>query len=85
MPAPPHEPKKCRSCGASLFWSQTEAGRSMPVDAVPHPEGRVILYDRGGTVIARTLRQDEQPKPGEVTRRPHHMTCPQGNAWRRAR
>ena len=83
LPAPAHAPKKCRSCGASIFWGRTEAGRSMPVDVGPHPEGRVVLYDRGGSVIARALKRGEEPKPGEVTRRPHHMTCPHAGAWRR--
>jgi hypothetical protein len=76
-----HDPKKCRSCQASIFWAKTEAGRSMPVDAHPHPDGRVILADRGGTIVARMLKEGEAARPGEVPRRPHHMTCPQAAAW----
>ena len=82
-PRAAHEPKKCRSCGASIFWAKTEAGKSMPVDAHPHPEGRVVLFDRGGSVIAKVLGKEEQPRPGENTRRPHWTTCPQAGNWRK--
>jgi ferric-dicitrate binding protein FerR (iron transport regulator) len=82
MTAPLHDPKRCRSCQAPIFWARTEAGRAMPVDAAPTPDGRVVLYDRGGTVMARTLKEGEQLRPGEKGRRPHHQTCPQAKEWR---
>jgi hypothetical protein len=57
----------------------------MPVDAQPTLDGRVVLYDRGGSVVARVLAKDERPDPGTKTRSPHHMTCPEGASWRRGR
>ncbi len=83
-PAPLHEPHCCKSCGAPIFWARTEAGRAMPVDAEPVADGRVILSDRHGTVIARVLRRDEEPPPGAILRRPHHSTCPHRDDWHNA-
>lgn len=82
--APQHEPKRC-GCGAAIFWAQTEAGRSMPVDAEPTPDGNVVLYDRGGSVCARVLKKGEEPGPLEKRRRPHWMTCPNAAQHRRPR
>jgi hypothetical protein len=84
--APLRHPKRCRSCGAEIFWSRNEtAGRAMPVDAAESPDGNVVLVDRGGAVISRVLRAGEEPRPGEKRRRPHHMTCPDAPSWRKTR
>lgn len=84
-PSPLHEPHHCKSCSAPIFWARTAAGRSMPVDAAPVADGRVILTDRHGTVIARVLRRDEVAPAGAILRKPHHSTCPQRAVWRRQR
>jgi hypothetical protein len=39
----------CRSCQAPIFWTVTEAGKSMPVDAQPSLQGNLIVsYDDKG-------------------------------------
>jgi hypothetical protein len=84
------------SCGASIVWAYVldEHGQikrrpdgrlqRMPVDADPHPEGRVVVYARGDEMVARVLRRDEEPRVGEKTRKAHHITCPHAADWRAA-
>lgn len=93
--APNHEPKFCSSCRQPIFWAQLldeqgntyrkDNGRlaSMPVDTTQAPNGNVILFARGGSIVARMLRRGEEPPPGAKRRTPHHMTCPQGKDWRK--
>lgn len=80
-----HAPHHCKSCGGPIYWGRTEAGRSMPVDAEPVPDGNVLLSDRHGTVVARVLRRGEEPPVGAKLRRAHHSTCPHADDWRAAK
>jgi hypothetical protein len=80
-----HEPKKCRSCGAPIYWGRTEAGKAMPVDVEPTPDGNVILFDRRGSVVALVLRRGEKAPPGAKLRKAHHATCPHAADWRAAK
>lgn len=43
---------KCSSCGADILWTETEAGKRMPVDA--KPAGKV-------TVLVRNPRDERTP------------------------
>lgn len=36
----------CRSCGAPVLWAQTPAGKAMPLNPQPVPNGNVLLVDR---------------------------------------
>jgi hypothetical protein len=75
----------CRSCAAPVIWAVTEAGRPMPVDAEPAPDGTVRLEDRGGPQpLARVV---PAAKRFGVTglRKSHFATCPEAGAWRRRR
>jgi hypothetical protein len=85
--AHPHAPKQCRSCGAPIYWAQTDnlnpvtgKRRAMPVDAEPHPEGSIQLVDRHGSVLAFVIRPDA--RDGKKLRRPHFQTCPDAASWR---
>lgn len=80
-----HDPKQCRSCGAQIYWAKTEAGKSMPVDAEPVPDGNVILFDRRGSVLALVLHRGEVPPPGAKLRQAHFRTCPNSADWRAAK
>jgi len=40
---------KCRDCDEPIRWVITTAGKTMPVDPVPHPEGNVLLTPDGLT------------------------------------
>lgn len=89
---PLHEPKKCRSCGAPIFWAQNATTRkSMPVDAEPSEKGNVQLYDRGGSVIARVLGAEDAQRTRDTAwalsgthtlRTSHFATCRDAGSWR---
>jgi hypothetical protein len=93
---PQHDPHECRSCTARILWVQVLGAdgqlkrkpggkvQVMPVDYEPHPEGRVVVYDRDGSLVGRVLGRDEEPKIGEKTRRAHHITCVHAADWRAA-
>lgn len=74
-PAPKeHEPQRCRSCSAPIWWAQVidEKGevqrkpdgkpRVMPVDFAPSEKGTVALARRGATVVARVLGAEQAQK-----------------------
>jgi hypothetical protein len=94
MPAPVHEPKKCRSCGTAIFWAQNDAtGKSMPVDAEPSENGNVQLYDRGGSIVARVLGAERAQRIRDAAwalngthtlRTSHFATCAQADQWRKS-
>ncbi len=69
----------CRSCDAPVLWVVTLAGKRMPLDAKPRPDGNVILFGDGR---CRYLGKDEGPveQPRYVS---HFATCGQAKEWRR--
>lgn len=77
---------RCRSCDAEIFWVTTEAGKSMPLDALPKLDGNVMLHRQSGKAVATVLAGlflAEARDSGRVLYMPHHATCPQGQAWRK--
>ncbi|MBF0501471.1 MAG: hypothetical protein HQM09_15125 [Candidatus Riflebacteria bacterium] len=40
----------CKSCGASIRWVKTEAGKSMPIDDKPNPAGNIVIENGVATV-----------------------------------
>lgn len=64
----------CRSCGASILWTVTEAGRRMPVDA--EPIGKVTVL----------VRNPDDPATPISRQRDHYIshfaTCPSAAAHR---
>ena len=62
-----HQPQRCRSCSAEIWWAQVldEKGqivkkpdgkpRVIPVDFAPSEKGNVALARRGTAVVARVL------------------------------
>lgn len=69
----------CRSCGAPIVWVITEAGKRMPIDREPHPDGNVIpSVDLDGKVRARVVTA---PFDGNAWRS-HFVTCPNANQHR---
>lgn len=65
----------CRSCGAKIIWSVTEAGKRMPVDA--EPAGKVTVL----------VRNPEDPAtPFSKVREhfvSHFATCPNAQSHRK--
>lgn len=81
-----HDPKRCRSCNAPIFWAKdVSTGKSRPVDAAPDDRGNAVLYDRGGTVMVRQLERGEEPHVGEKRRMFHHATCPDRANWQKSK
>lgn len=83
---------KCRSCGRPIVWAKTLAGRSMPVDTDPDPEGNLLLVEVDEDVkavisisgLTEEARQAAQ-RVGVVLRTSHFATCPDATMWRRER
>lgn len=74
--------KQCKSCGASIIWTTTSAGRHMPVDADPVENGNIVLRQAGGEVMANVLRPWLRVE-GERYHKTHFATCPQAPHHRR--
>ncbi len=69
----------CKSCGAVLKWAKTEAGKAMPLDVTPTPDGNVIIVDAVAVVLAKgTL-----VRPGTDRYTAHWATCPTAFEHRR--
>lgn len=75
----------CRSCDAEILWATTAAGKAMPLDAVPNPNGNVeAVCDAHGrwSVVAVYKGPDLF---GAVRYMPHHATCPNADEHRTRR
>lgn len=70
----------CRSCQAPVIWVRTEAGKAMPVDAEPVPNGNLLLVAEQGKVIAYVREPDMLNTSRYVS---HFVTCGQADVWRR--
>lgn len=83
-----NEPKatECRSCRALIFWAVTPAGRKMPVDAGPTPDGTLVLSLHADGLHIDTWRADE-PSHAAPRRRwtSHFATCTQADQHRETR
>jgi hypothetical protein len=73
----------CRSCGASIVWQVTARGKRMPLDAVPRPDGNVVVDTIGGRPVARLVTSGEVIVGDRYM--PHHATCPQSAEWKRGK
>ena len=74
--------KRCSSCGAAVRWVRTLAGKSMPLDAEPHPQGNVALDETGE--VATVLGKGSAEKFAQLPRyRSHFATCPHAASHRR--
>lgn len=72
---------RCRSCDAPIRWARTEAGKSMPLDPNPVPDGNVVLLDDDRVHV---LHADESAD-GAPTYVSHFATCPKAKDHRRGR
>lgn len=80
----------CRSCRAPIRWAVTTAGRRMPLDLEPVPDGNVVIEgEKDGVPVVRVLHRDEQPalfeadQPERFTS--HFASCPDADRHRRPR
>jgi len=72
-------PMKCKSCGAPIFWLKTQAGKKAPIDAVPSPEGNVLICGDECRIIDRK----KEPLEGVPLHTNHFVTCPDREKWRK--
>ena len=68
----------CRSCHASVIWTETEKGKKMPVDAERVPNGNIELRE-GNPPIAVYAKADGASKRYIS----HFVTCPQAKQHRK--
>jgi hypothetical protein len=77
----------CRGkhCDAPIIWAITTAGKFMPVDAEPTPDGNVELSAEWPALGHPSALVHAQPPldPDAVLRLPHHATCPDAAEWKR--
>lgn len=71
----------CRSCGATVYWVTTKAGKLMPVDPPgTHPNPNLEVWRDPTTGELRL----GNPHPDATTRRTtsHFATCDDADDWR---
>lgn len=79
----------CRgsTCTASIIWATTQAtGKSIPVDADPHPDGNVELIPNLDAPERAPWAVVHSAPPLLTTgtlHMPHHATCPDVTEFRR--
>jgi hypothetical protein len=77
----------CRSCGASVIWTETILNKRAPVDATPTLAGNIILGMRHGKIplmLVQTKQKLEQLQAkGELLYTNHFVTCPDRQKWRK--
>ena len=73
---------QCTACNASITWVFTEAGKRMPIDSRPVPDGNVI-YDGSGSDRVRVLKKDEETEGQRF--KSHFATCSSSKRFRKTR
>lgn len=80
----PVVPQPCNFCSRPILWLTTGRGKRMPVDALSHLDGNVLVDRQSGTcdVLGRT-----QAAGARAAHRPlhqhHKLTCPDADEWAR--
>lgn len=77
----------CRSCGAPIVWTRTEAGKAMPVDREPAVNGNLFIDAKGHSwgdsrpqAHSRVVAADEEPERARYLS--HFVTCPNSKQHR---
>jgi len=77
---------KCRSCGAEVIWTKTEAGKNMPVDVDPNEKGNIVMLPPKGNGPPRAVYVDlmnHEEYRDEPKYLSHFATCPDATGWRK--
>lgn len=82
---PTAAPSTCRSrtCGARIRWVVTEAGKRMPLDYDPSPDGNVIAVEVKGERRARVLGSPSDVPEGTQAWRSHFASCVEPQVYRK--
>ncbi len=77
----------CRSCGAPVYWAETEKGKRMPVDREPRNDGNIALLVVadifGETRLTASYRKKGEVPQGRFRYVSHFATCSHSASWRR--
>ena len=76
----------CRSCGAEILWARTVAGKAIPLDAEPRPDGNVRIAPIGGIDAALVLTDPAERAAAQIEGPvyvTHFATCPNAAEHRR--
>ena len=76
------EDSRCTGCSAPIRWVLTEAGKRMPIDPEPHPDGTVVPMVVDGKRRARVLGGSQLPAQQRAYRA-HWVTCPASADFKR--
>ncbi len=68
---------QCRSCHAPILWLVNESTQKpAPIDAVPTPDGNILVNGNGTYRVLKASERDDPPE-GSYTRHTNHFqTCP---------
>jgi len=74
----------CKTCSAKIIWCVNERGNRQPIDADPVVGGniRIIHNPIPNCRVQPDIELFSEFDDG-VRYLPHHMTCPDAEAWRR--
>ncbi len=74
---------KCRGCDAEIVWATTKAGKSMPLDPRPHPEGNIEAHaDASGRWHVDVVHAEDQATMFGTFYLSHFVTCPNAKEFR---
>jgi hypothetical protein len=74
---------RCGSCRSAIEWARTEAGKSVPIDALPVADGNLAVRRVDGELHTRVVRPDEVLGPDEKRGVSHFATCPNAGQHRK--
>jgi hypothetical protein len=89
--------RHCRGCSQPIIWTETQAGKRMPVDAKPSSEGTFVLLkasdyfalpaeDETAPIAVHVAKAHVHLTPEQLEGRdryvPHHATCPDAKSFR---
>lgn len=76
------ERKRCRSCGAEIYWlKHVRTGKMAPIDAPPNPAGNIVIHLDHGTYENRPA--DEREAQADWLHTNHFQTCPSASGWKK--
>lgn len=75
----------CSSCGAVILWAETEAGKRIPLDAVPVPGGNIEISRLNRTASQPPLAIVRGKPGGETDYVSHFATCKFASSHRRSK
>lgn len=79
---------RCRSCEAPIVWAVTAAGRAMPLDPDPTPDGNVVSDGRdeqGRVQVIVFAKPADVPADRPLRYASHFVSCPDADQHRRKR